>query len=417
MAALVLSLAIIAGATLTNRELGGAAAASALANSSAHTDTAAAAGNGALNSTQRATESRLAADAIANVLLFIPFGVAAGLLVAGRTTRRVTLTVVLIGAAGAAISLAIELAQLTGIVAGRVASPLDVATNTTGALAGALIAVHACTLLFPRRDTVVRLTAAWCTAAAILLALAQYATSRAVTAAAEAPTPSPLPFTTGYGWFEGLVPSATVNGTHFTQRGTGAIRISAPVTAAETLSATVVSSDRRRGMVPVLFVHAPGQDIAHTIIGQRGPVLALRVATRVDRFGLRYPDLVVTNPTPWADTTGSATPPTTRHITASVTGRHWELAATTDSPASATSGSTNTTVPNVAATASAAGSSPTSTTHARFYAGFWTAWMLVAPISRVNSPLAALGSILFLLSFALPPVYWMARRRNTHVPH
>lgn len=392
MVALVLSLAIIAVATLTNRELGGAVAASA------QTDTAATAGNAALNSILHATESRLAADAIANVLLFIPFGVAAGLLVTGRTTRRIALTV----AAGAAISLAIELAQLTGIVAGRVASPLDVATNTIGALAGALIAVHAYTLLFPRRDTALRLTAAWCTAAVVLLALAQYATSRTVadagtnaatdaTTAAPHPnvTQSPLPFTTGYGWFEGLVPSATVNSTHFTQRGTGAIRISAPVTAAETLSATVVSSDRRRGMVPVLFVHAPGQDIAHTIIGQRGPVLALRVATQLDRFGLRYPDLVVTNPIPWADTTGSATPPVARHITASVTGRRWELAATTDSV----------------------------TTQAHFHAGFWTAWMLVAPLDRVNSPLATAGSTLFLLSLALPPVCWMTRRRSTHVPH
>ncbi|MGH7447646.1 MAG: VanZ family protein, partial [Longimicrobiales bacterium] len=65
------------------------------------------------------------ADALVNVLLFIPFGAAAAACFTGKA-RPVL--------AGAVLSLVIESAQL--MVPGRFVSPADVTFNTTGAALG-----------------------------------------------------------------------------------------------------------------------------------------------------------------------------------------------------------------------------------------------------------------------------------------
>lgn len=74
-------------------------------------------------------------EAAANVLLFVPFGLLAGLLVGPRGRRRVWFVV----PAGLALSGAIELTQLAFLPA-RVADLRDVVTNTAGAFLGVLMA-------------------------------------------------------------------------------------------------------------------------------------------------------------------------------------------------------------------------------------------------------------------------------------
>lgn len=74
------------------------------------------------------------ADAAQNILLFVPFGIfAAGALDRAHSPRRRLLVVV---AAGAALSIAVESLQLLGL--GRTSSFADVVTNTCGTAIGAL---------------------------------------------------------------------------------------------------------------------------------------------------------------------------------------------------------------------------------------------------------------------------------------
>jgi hypothetical protein len=83
------------------------------------------------------TAVRFGADAAANTLLFIPFGLLAALCLAGA--RPVAL--------GAALSLFIEVAQLG--IAGRYTSPSDVVFNTAGAAVGMLLVRRAESFLWP----------------------------------------------------------------------------------------------------------------------------------------------------------------------------------------------------------------------------------------------------------------------------
>jgi hypothetical protein len=103
------------------------------------------------------TGFRFGADAIVNVLLFLPFG-AAGALCLGA--RRAVLT-------GLALSLGIELAQL--LVPGRYTSPSDVVFNTAGAALGVLLTRHARVWLLPGRRFSAALTVLATSAAAAVV--------------------------------------------------------------------------------------------------------------------------------------------------------------------------------------------------------------------------------------------------------
>lgn len=76
-------------------------------------------------------------DAVQNVLFFVPFGVL-GMLAAGLKSMR-AFRVLLVTAAGAALSLFVEVLQL--FESDRVASTADLMTNTAGAFAGAVMAL------------------------------------------------------------------------------------------------------------------------------------------------------------------------------------------------------------------------------------------------------------------------------------
>jgi VanZ family protein len=101
---------------------------------------------------------RSAADALANVLLFVPFGVVAALLLRGW--RPV--------AAAALLSVCIELLQLG--IPGRYTSPYDLAFNTLGAAVGVVLARSAAQWLNPPRWVAVVLTAVSLVAALAVLA-------------------------------------------------------------------------------------------------------------------------------------------------------------------------------------------------------------------------------------------------------
>ena len=76
-------------------------------------------------------------DALLNVLAYVPFGLFVALSVHGTTAARVAKATLI----GAAMSFAMESLQM--YVPPRIASPLDVATNSLGALLGATLAAPA----------------------------------------------------------------------------------------------------------------------------------------------------------------------------------------------------------------------------------------------------------------------------------
>lgn len=88
-------------------------------------------------------------DVINNILLFIPLAI--GLRLMGIPTRTVVL-------AGAALSLSVELLQLT-VIPGRDASLSDLLTNTLGSWVGAFVGGHWRGLLQPTKTLAVRLAA------------------------------------------------------------------------------------------------------------------------------------------------------------------------------------------------------------------------------------------------------------------
>lgn len=335
-------------------------------------------------------------DAIANVVLFVPFGVVLRLL-----TRR---TMVVIATAFA-LTVAIELVQWSGLVSGRHASFIDVVANTLGAAGGAVIAFHAPTLLRPGPRVARRLLLAHVLFVVMVLAFGEWATSRAVVTSdgsgpiaddnprmdsvrIAGPVYSALPFTTGYGWFERDVSAGVVNGVSFTHRGTGALIVTDLARDTQQLSLTLTGRDRRTGFVPVLFVHAAGDSLAHTMIGQRGDGYALRVAVRANRFGMRLPDLVVRDAAAIYDTIGSATSPASRTLTAVIANNKWELVALSD---------------------------PGRVAVARVTILPLSAWMLFLPVDSINGTIAHVGTAGFLLLLTVPVVYWTWRwmqRRN-----
>lgn len=105
--------------------------------------------------------------------------------------------------------------------------------------------------------------------------------------------PSPLPHTPDFGWFAGQVPRARVNGAHFTQRGSGSIRIEMPTVWQVEAAVVTIGVDREQSIIPILFVHAPGSGRAHLMVAQRGDDALLRVGTRGETLGFPAPDLVL----------------------------------------------------------------------------------------------------------------------------
>lgn len=87
------------------------------------------------------------ADGIRNLVLFAPLG--AGLVASGRSVRAAI-------ALSMGLSLAIELTQL--IIPGRIASPIDLLSNTLGASLGAYLAIYCGDLMRPTPRMGVRLS-------------------------------------------------------------------------------------------------------------------------------------------------------------------------------------------------------------------------------------------------------------------
>jgi VanZ family protein len=210
------------------------------------------------------------ADAIANVLLFLP--VAAGVSCAGWSSRR---TIVL----GFLLSAAIEYTQLR-VVPGRDAAVGDIIWNTVGTGLGAGIARG----LPVRRRSGLRA----CFAAAVALAVIAFAGS------ALRPSFPPevyygqwTPDLRVFEWYRGRVLSADIGGLPLpSDRLTESATVRDRLTRGTTVRVLAVAGPRTKRLAP-LFSIADGI----LLVGPDGDDLVLRVRRRAIEFRLSQPDL------------------------------------------------------------------------------------------------------------------------------
>jgi hypothetical protein len=302
------------------------------------------------------------ADFVANVIMFAPLGAALSLVGFSRTR-----------AVGACLlySIVIELTQLF-FVTGRYSTIGDVASNTLGGALG--VAMYAAWSVWaaPSRRSARRFTIA-----AALAWVAAYVGAAALLqldpgVGPDRPSRSPLPFTPGYGWFAGRVSEATVNGERFDHGGTGPIILSGRVAPGTRASVRAASFDRRTELVPMLFVHAPGEASPRLLIGQFGPSIALRVRRRAAEWRLRDPHALV----------GGVFPDGIRHP--------YAIDAFVDQD-------------SVAMRVSIETLPPRSMT---FRVSPALGWALLSPIPRIESPLVPAMSVVWLLGLTIPLGYW-----------
>ena len=262
---LLAALALIAGATLTP---------SAVSHTAGHTWWC------------LACDPRWLADAISNVALFIPLGVAL-LLLGVRVSRAVLI--------GSLLSLAVETSQAAGIPGGRTAELSDWLTNTAGAFAGAWVVAEHEWLYAPGKRFAQRLLACWTISLCGMFIATAWALSPADSSigAASEVTPSALPNATGFGWFAAFADSATVNGVSIAHRGTGPVIASMWRTDTVRMRVDVRGHSDRRSTVPIVTVHEPQARSAHAFIGQRGSDAVVWSARKARLVGLLFPVLAL----------------------------------------------------------------------------------------------------------------------------
>lgn len=310
------------------------------------------------------------ADGISNVALFVPLGVSL------RTRGLRTWHTIVIGSL---LSLAIELLQASGHPTGRTPALADWLSNSIGVACGALVASHSAHLLRPDRSLARRLTTTWACATTLVIAACWWALSPAVPSAGTASpvTLSALPFTPGYGWYAPLADSASVNGIPIPHGGNGPHIAEARRTDTVRATVRVRGRDERPGMVPIVYVHAPGDTLAHLLLGQRGNDVALGTWVNATNVGLFSPMLAIHS----IFTPGARSGDAPVRLTAEVAGRTLWLHA----------------------------HEATGDRENRLVLSPMVGWALIQQLVRVDSPLAPVMTALWVLCWIAPLAYWATR--------
>lgn len=224
------------------------------------------------------------ADALSNVALFVPLGVALCGVGVGAVRAFVFASL---------LSQGIEVAQFLGWPPERAASVTDGCTNSLGALFGVLLFVNARTLWWPAPRVALRLWAAAVAAALFVLAVSAWAVALAGPRAGSAMTlrPSPLPHTPGYGWFGGVAERVVINSQVIAHRGTGPIMMA--ITRPDTLNIEMSARGRDEGVVtvPTIWLHAPDDTQAMVMLAQQDRDVVMRTQLHATDLGLTTPVL------------------------------------------------------------------------------------------------------------------------------
>lgn len=222
------------------------------------------------------------ADAVGNVLLFVPWG--AALRARGVAAWRVVL-------AGACLSAGVELAQAVGIP-GRDPALADVLANTLGTALGALAGARWRTLARPSPRTAAWLATGAAAGWLVVSALSAWLLGRDAAPAPRLPQRSALPTVPGMGWYHGRVTRVTIDGRSLPPPGSGPAIVDAAVGRDVAVAFETAGGDDRAAFVPALFVHGARGD-GQLVAGQQRADAAVRVRLRAARWHLRVPWIVL----------------------------------------------------------------------------------------------------------------------------
>jgi hypothetical protein len=219
------------------------------------------------------------ADALANLLLFVPFGMAAALCAPGW--RRPV-----VWAAG--VSLFIELVQL--IIPGRFTSPVDLAVNTLGAAAGVLLTRRADLWVRPRPAL------RWLLAGAALAAAVVVPAGGAFLLQPQIST-TPLygqwtPWNLGLAKYRGRVLAAHVGSLAVPPgRSPASEELHRLLLEGATIHVRAVAGPRPRRLAPIFTVYDPSREMV--MLGAAGDDAVFRYRTRATAARLHAPDIRV----------------------------------------------------------------------------------------------------------------------------
>lgn len=310
-------------------------------------------------------------DAISNVAMFVPFGVALGL--RRMRLRRVALL-------SLAFSVFIETMQSIGLPPGRSPALADVMTNTTGGALGALLVTGWRWQRVASAAQLGVLTMAWSAMASVMFALSAYMLTPYNATARSAPaevTVSPLRHVPGRGWYEGITDSARIGETRIVRGWSGPIiqQLSHQQLPLH-VSVTVRGNDPLGGQIPLLFLHMPNDSAGWLQLTKRNDDAELVVSRMAFRYGLTVPALRVSQAFAGRTETDARTLTVSAHVSRST------LA--------------------VATTGAFRGEASLSLVPT-------LGWALIQPIITVQSSLAPLAEFLWLWALLLPIGFWGAR--------
>ena len=228
------------------------------------------------------------ADAISNVVLFLPLG--AALVGSGKRPARAILI-------GALLSLTIELLQSRGWPGGRDASVADFLMNSAGTTIGAWAVLSRDYWLWTSVRRSRAYVAGWATLCLVAFGasfwlLAPVAPSIGTSAPVVAST---LPYTPDFGWYAGLSDSALVNGTRVPHGGSGPVIVNMPRTDSVRIYVDVRGRDTRYTVVPLVYLHEPGSTESYAMLAQRGDDAVIRQSLRATQWGFLALDLALPN--------------------------------------------------------------------------------------------------------------------------
>lgn len=331
-------------------------------------------------------------DALSNIALFLPFGVALAWYDM-RWTRVLAWATLL--------SLVVETCQYVGIPPGRSAAVADVITNALGSVIGASLATHWLALLRPRRRTAAWMALGWSIASAGVMLLTAVAVGSPRRFWADRTT-NPAD-TTGntasrfalsarthppsFGWYGGQVDSARLDAPPDAplrlRRGWGGpimVQARHPFDSLQA-SVSVRGRDENTAFVPLLYIHLGADSTPVFMIGQHDGDAELRLTRRAWELGLSLPALRL----PDAFAARTVADSSTLTLTATVTAGTLSLSAHT----------TSTTTP-----------APREVTRRL---DITDGWALLQSVVAVDSVLAPFALSCWLVALVAPVGWWAAR--------
>jgi hypothetical protein len=224
-------------------------------------------------------------DVVANIALFVPLGW--GMAVWGRSGMTALLT-------GAALSSIVELVQWSGVAGPRSPAVADLFANAAGTGAGWLLLGSWRSASSLRGREAARVGLVW--GAVVLMVLGGTAFGlqpidmpRAATTATRVGTRTYSP---GFGYYDGQIVGAWVNGVRAAYPGYGPLVLEMTIPGeALQLSLELARLDPVGTKRVAAFVHAADDTVPHAILAQRGEVFEFTRATTAEHAGFAAPML------------------------------------------------------------------------------------------------------------------------------